>query len=63
MPKHQFFFFQFSNTQIFAELYPSNLCSPKSRLDYWAKTRYRPILQHCFGAVLQYLAIFYEKLH
>ena len=32
-------------------------------LDYWAKTRYRPIFRHCLGAVLQYLAIFYENLH
>ena len=32
-------------------------------LDYWAKTRYQPIFRHCLGAVLQYLAIFYENLH
>ena len=48
---------------IFAEPYPSNLCSPMLWLDYWAKTRYRPILRHCVGAVSQYLAIFYENLH
>ena len=28
--------------------------------DYWAKTGYQPIFRHCLGAVLQYLAIFYE---
>ena len=32
-------------------------------LDYWAKTRYQPIFRDCLGAVLQYLAIFYENLH
>ena len=31
-------------------------------LDYWAKTRYQPIFRHCLGAVLEYLAIFYENL-
>ena len=56
LPKRQIFFiFQLP---IFAEPYPLNLCSPMSRLDYWAKTRYQPILRHCLGAVLQYLAIF-----
>ena len=32
-------------------------------LAYWAKTCYQPIFWHCLGAVLQYLAIFYENLH
>ena len=31
-------------------------------LAYWAKTCYQPIFRHCLGAVLQYLAIFYESL-
>ena len=33
-----------------------------SGLDNSAKTRHQPI-RHCLGAVLQYLAIFYENQH
>ena len=56
-------FFSIFQLPFFAEPYQSNLCSPMPWLDYWAKTRYRPILRHCLGAVLGYLAIFYENLH
>ena len=48
-------FFSISNSLL------SNLCSQISGLGNSAKTRYQPIFRHFLGAVLQYLAIFYEN--
>ena len=56
MPKPQFF--SIFQLPIFVEPYPQTYV-----LDYLAKTCYKPIFRHCLGAVLQYLAIFYENLH
>ena len=56
-------FFSIFQLPIFAKPYPSNLCSPMFGECYWAKTCYQPIFRHCLGAVLQYLATFYENLH
>ena len=55
-------FFPFSNSQFLQTGTRRTYVHPFD-LDYWAKTRYQPIFRHCFGAVLQYLAIFYENLH
>ena len=53
-------FFPFSNSQFLPTGTRQTYVHPFDR-DYWAKTRYQPIFRHCLGAVLQYLAIFYEK--
>ena len=63
--------FWIAKTPIFSHFPPPNFCRTGTRptyvhpfdRDYWAKTRYQPIFRHCLGAVLQYLAIFYENLH
>ena len=55
-------FFPFSNYQFLWTGTRQTYVHPFD-LDYWAKTRYQPIFRHCLGAVLQYLAIFYENLH
>ena len=61
--------FWIAKTPILFHFPTPNFCRTGTRrtyvhpLDYWAKTRYQPIFQHCLGAVLQYLAIFYENLH
>ena len=55
-------FFPFSNSQ-FLRIGTRRTYIHPFDLDYWAKTRYQPIFRHCLGAVLQYLAIFYETLH
>ena len=62
--------FWIAKTPIFFHFPTPNFCRTGTRrtyvhpfvLDYWAKTRYQPIFWHCLGAVLQYLAIFYENL-
>ena len=61
--------FWIAKTLIFFHFPTPNFCRTDTRrtyvhpfdLDYWAKTPYRPIFRHCFGGVLQHLAIFYEK--
>ena len=63
--------FWIAKTPIFFHFPTPNFCRTGTRRtyvhpfdrDYWAKTRYQPIFRHCLGAVLQYLAIFYENLH
>ena len=63
--------FWIAKTPIFFHFPAPNFCRTGPRrtyvhpfdLDYWAKTRYQPIFRPCLGAVLQYLAIFYENLH
>ena len=63
--------FWIAKTPIFFHFPTPNFCRTGTRrtyvhpfdLDYWAKTRYQPVFRHCLGAVLQYLAIFYENLH
>ena len=62
--------FWIAKTPIFFHFPTPNFCRTGTRrtyvhpfdLAYWAKTRYQPIFWHCLGAVLQYLAIFYESL-
>ena len=56
------FFFHFPTPNI-CRTVPSELAFTNVDLDYWAKTCYQPLFRHCFQAVLQYLAIFYESLH
>ena len=63
--------FWIAKTPIFFHFPTPNFCRTGTRRtyvhpfyrDYWAKTGYQPIFRHCLGAVLQYLAIFYENLH
>ena len=63
--------FWIAKTPIFFYFPTPNFCRTGTRRtyghpfdrDYWAKTRYQPIFRHCLGAVLQYLAIFYENLN
>ena len=65
-----FSYFLITKTPIFFHFPTPNFCEPVSVelmftnvvLDWWAKTCYQPIFRHCMGAVLQYLAIFYENL-